>query len=185
MQLGCINFIELRVYESTSEGRLGRILSSSCLPAARLGDPPDLCALQQSPTAVQLLAAAPTGKPIRLRLRTLVTPNPDSGCNDDLPGGETPIVVFDGFSAAVTLDDASHVVPILLGWCGSCADLPKACGQGGPCGPDGPSCVHVGHVGAARCCPPPDASCLSPGATCPNGGAALLPPGGCCALCAT
>jgi hypothetical protein len=186
MTLGCAGFVELRLYASDSMGRLGSILQSNCMRAQDLGDPANFCALQQLKAPVPLLSHLPDGKTVRFRMRALIATDPANGCNDDLPGGQEPLVVFDGFSPAVALDGSDHVVSLQIGYCGTCASLPKPCEQGGPCVPmvpcPSPTDVPSKIPGGGRCCAP-NLSCAQPGDRCPDGEPALLGVGACCAEC--
>jgi hypothetical protein len=98
--------------------------------------------------------------------------------------GSAPNLLFDGFSAAVRIDGNDHLVPIALGWCGSCAQLPPPCRLGGPCVPQNPACAPSVSPGGNVCCPRATSpACIAPGARCADGSTALVPPGGCCAVC--
>jgi hypothetical protein len=184
MTLDCASFVEIRLYESDANGSLGRILASNCLPPSQLGMPPNLCALQMAHAPFSLLDHLPDGKTVRFRMRALHDDDLTTGCNDDVPGRPPPTLVFDGFSPPVPLDGNDHRVIIELGVCGTCADLPRACGQGGPCGPQTPGCRPSPVHGGGQCCvTPPPPGCLQPGAPCGDGSPALIPPGGCCGVC--
>ena len=184
MTLGCAQFVEARLYASDSSGTLGRILGSNCLPAAQLGSPATLCALQMGHAPFSLLDHLPQGEMVRFRIRALHDDDLTTACNDDVPGKTPPILVCDGFSPPVQIDGDDHRVIIELGVCGTCADLPAACGEGGPCGPQGPTCQPSSVPGGSLCCQPDQPpGCISPGTTCADGTPALVPPGGCCGVC--
>jgi hypothetical protein len=178
MTLGCANFLDFRVYSSDANGTLGTILESNCLPADKFGMPANLCALLAPHAPIPLLSSLPSGKTVRFRIRAMVVANPAFQCNDDVPGEPAPVIVFDGFSAAATLDGGDHVVPIPIGFCGSCGNLPNGMQTLSP------ACVDSGNPNGARCCMgTPAANCRSPNDTCPDGSKPELPPGGCCAIC--
>src|SRR5262249_38061980 len=140
-----------------------------------------LCALQMTSAPIPLLSQLPDGKTVRFRLRALHDRDLANGCNDDVPGAVPPILVFDGFSPPLRLDGNDHRVIVELGVCGTCADLPPACGEGGPCIP---GCQPAPVPGGGTCCTNLPATCLLPGATCQDGAPSLLTPGGCCGVCA-
>ena len=212
MQLDCANYIEVRVYESNGD-QLGNILGSNCIPISSFSPrPTTLCDLQADKNS--LLGSLPEGKTVVFRLRALTVLNSRSGCNDDLPGQPPPVSLFDGLSAPVPIDGASHEATIEITQCGrGCANLP-------PSGcPNGPGCQLMGcppgttpasFPNSGTCCPfyckmcdsTTDPSCgmvppncdpqtgmgmncpIMPGTVCPDGTFAVTPAGQCCPTCA-
>jgi hypothetical protein len=176
MSLGCANFIETRLY-AWQGGQLGDILQSSCMTAAQLGSPIDLCALESRAGALTLLKGLPKGASVRFRLRALFVANPADGCNVDVFVSAKNQVVFDGFSDPVTVDDRDHLLTLALSTCGSClSSLVVVPSMGCQIGAfDGGTC---------ECATPPGSpGCLAAGAACPDGEVAQLVAGGCCARC--
>jgi hypothetical protein len=159
--LACVNFVEARLYESDAQGALGRILGSSCVTTAELGQPADLCALQMGRAPFSLFSRLPDGKTVRFRIRALNVADGSAGCNVDLPGAAPTTLLFDGLSAPVTVDGNDHRVVIDLGVCASCDTVGvQSCDEK----PLPPACVRVTEL-------------------CPDGSRPLFPPAGCCGFC--
>jgi hypothetical protein len=183
MQLGCANFVEVRLYQSDDQGTLGSILQSNCMSTTALGNPTNLCALTGGHVPIALLDHLPDGKTVRFRLRALKA-DMTTQCNDDVPGDKTPLLLFDGFSPPVPIDGNDHAAQITIGFCDSCFNVtaPIVVCPAGHCGPQcTPGTLPPGAGG--DCCLATQSNCMKPGSVCPNGERALVGPGGCCAVC--
>ena len=208
MIIGCANFLEARLYEATAQDGPGNILGSRCIPVADVSKPPlqDMCALASLPSPVGLLDSLPEGKRVIFRLRALYVRNQANGCNDDIPGEPMPVLVFDGFSRAVTLDGNDHSIPLDVTTCASCGALPTPCASvnGVPCPdftcppgqmpaafPEDPNCCAATCV--PICDPQTNPTCMQVNCAgvvcppvpqvCPDGSMPLTPAGQCCAEC--
>ena len=204
--LDCANRLDVRIYQA-SDGKPGDILSTRCVPMSELGQVTTLCDVLSRSPAATLLSDLPNGKKVMVRLRALYVLNPSrSDCNDDLPGEPDPVLLFDGFSDAITLDGTNHELHLRVSTCGSCSFLPPACLPPPPpmtCAPlkcEAPK-VPASYPGAPTCCPtfcktcddPPDGGChpppecdagsCGPPPVCPGGLRPLKPPGACCPVC--
>jgi hypothetical protein len=154
MQLECATFVEARLYESDGTS-IGNILSSKCIALDSLSPRPhNLCDLQTEQAT--LLDSLPDGKTVKFRMRALLVSDPRNGCNDDIPGVPAPVLLFDGFSNAVTIDGASHQATIDIGTCGSCRYLPPpppTCNMTCPNIMCPPGSIPYSFPNSTNCCP--------------------------------
>jgi hypothetical protein len=206
MGLECATHVEVRLYEAKGD-QLGNILGSKCIAVADFSPQlQTLCDLQNRQDT--LIDTLPDGKTVRFRFRALRAFDSRNGCNDDIPGAPPMITVFDGFSAPVPIDGASHTATIDINQCGSCRDLPPPC-TGGQCPPfmcppgqspySYPNSGSCCAVGCKNCDPATNpmcgvapsncdatGNCVDPNGVpqvCPDGSMPFLPPNSCCPIC--
>jgi len=199
MLLDCANFLEVRLYQLQGGGP-GNILRSRCIGMSDLGKPTNMCQLS-SLHGPSLLTDLPEGETVLFRMRALFARAESAGCNDDIPGVPPPVVVFDGFSEALSIDGSSHLATIHINTCGNCLRLPPACTNMScpplmcppgttPVGsPNGPDCCAV-HCEACETATNPNCTsscsgvtCPTPPQICPDGSRPVQVAGRCCPEC--